>query len=499
MILGILCEQTMRLESITQVVQTIRIEGSERVNIEGIAYDSRQVKPGYMYIAIKGEHHDGADYIGEAIGKGAVAVVSERHDIRRPGVTHIHVDDARLALAEIAAAFHDDPSQRLDLIGITGTNGKTTTSFMAKAILAYADRHPGLIGSVQYEVGLRVIPSSRTTPEASDIQHMLSQMVDAGCKSGVLEVSSHALVQKRVWGIDFDVGVFTNLTQDHLDYHGSMDAYFNAKAQLFRGLGTMQKKAVAVINIDDPWGLQLANTGGSWAQEVTFGRHPAASVRADDILLDPEGSTFQMTTPWGNTRVRLNLLGMHNISNALAAAAACGALGVDPRTIAEALKQLSNVPGRLEKIAGSNGVKVYVDYAHTEDALSHALSTLRETTQKRLTVVFGCGGDRDKDKRSRMGCVASSYADQVILTTDNPRSEDPQDIIDQIQQGFQPRTQARVIINREEAIREAICDACSGDIVLVAGKGHETYQEFAHTVVPFDDREICRKWLASRS
>ena len=456
----------------------------------------RSVRPDHLFVALRGTREDGAKYVEDAIRRGAVAIVSEHNDWARRDITHIRVEDARRAVAEIACAFHDHPSAQLEMIGVTGTNGKTTTTFMIRDILRAAGRNPGMIGTVMYEMGARCIPANRTTPEAPDLQSMLAQMVAAGCSSAVMEVSSHALEQKRVWGIDFDVGVFTNLTRDHLDYHVTMERYFGAKTLLFRGLGQMEKRAAAVINLDDAWGQQLANTGGGWSSLVTYGMHPGALVRAVNVELGPQGSTFTIDSPWGVVDVRLGLMGRYNVSNALAAFAACATRGLRPDFIAGVLEGFQSAPGRLERIPNARDLQVYVDYAHTDDALSNVLTTLREVAPRKLIVVFGCGGDRDRSKRPRMGGVAGLLADFTVLTSDNPRSEDPCDILDQIAEGMPGGARYERIPDREAAIARALEVARPGDVVLIAGKGHENYQEFARTVIPFDDREVARRLLA---
>ncbi|HEY8241494.1 MAG TPA: UDP-N-acetylmuramoyl-L-alanyl-D-glutamate--2,6-diaminopimelate ligase [Kiritimatiellia bacterium] len=495
MILGKLCMETIQLESLTRIIQPLTVRGPLNVDIEGIAYDSRQVRDRYLFVALRGQRQNGTKFIEEAIRRGAVAIVSEEDQWTRRDIAHIRVADARLALAEISCAFYDRPSERIEVIGITGTNGKTTTSYMARDILWAAGRPTGLIGTVRYEIGKRIIPATRTTPEAPDVQFMLDQMVRAGCRSAVMEVSSHALDQKRVWGIDYDVGVFTNLTRDHLDYHQSMQRYFDAKSQLFRGLGQLEKRAAAVINIDDQWGMQLANTPGLTAGLVTYGLHGAAMVRAEDLDLSPQSSSFTFVSPWGNARVTLRLLGRYNVFNALAAMSACGAMGVEPGLMAETLGKMTAVPGRLEQVPSRRGFSVFVDYAHTDDALANVLTTLRELRPKRLLAVYGCGGDRDKTKRPLMGAVGVRLAHHVILTSDNPRKEDPDAIIRDIEAGLEGSTNYDVVVDREQAIARAIGMAQPGDIVLIAGKGHENYQEFASTIVPFDDREVARRYL----
>ena len=498
MILGQLCSDTMRLEYLTKVIQPLTIRGPQHLEVEGIAYDSRRVQPGYLFVALHGRTREGTDFIRDAIQRGAVAVLSELNDWTRRDVTLIRVEDARRALAEIACEFHGEPSRRLQMAGITGTNGKSTVAFMLRDILRADGRTPGLIGTVRYEIGERSIPATRTTPEAPDIQAMLERMLKAGCRSAVMEVSSHGLDQKRAWGIDFDVGVFTNLSQDHLDYHGTMEEYFAAKTLLFRGLGQIEKHAHAVINIDDPWGMRLANTNGFTADLVTYGVHPGATVRAEEVEITADGSAFAFRSPWGDGAVRLKLLGRFNVSNALGALAAGGALGVAPRRMAEALEAMVQVPGRLDRIPHAGGFSVFVDYAHTPDALTHVLTTLREIAPRRLIAVFGCGGNRDRGKRPLMARAATSRADHTILTTDNPRHEDPLAILREIAEGVAPGSSCEIIADREQAIARAIAGAGPGDIVLIAGKGHENYQEIGDTVVPFDDREVAARLLRRR-
>ncbi|HMO51150.1 MAG TPA: UDP-N-acetylmuramoyl-L-alanyl-D-glutamate--2,6-diaminopimelate ligase [Kiritimatiellia bacterium] len=495
MILGKLCLETMRLEDITKLIQPILVRGPLSQDIEGIAYDSRQVRKNYLFVAVKGERVNGEDFIDDAIKRGAVAVVSEQDAWPKRSVAHIHVENARLALAEIASAYYGHPAERLEMFGITGTNGKTTTSFMIRAILETAGRHSGLIGTVRYEIGERVIPAGRTTPEAPDIQFMLDAMIKSGCESAVMEVSSHALDQKRVWGVPFDVGIFTNLSRDHLDYHGTMENYYNTKCQLFRSLGQLGKSATAVINIDDAWGMRLAITNGLSAEVLTYGEHPGADVQATDVELGPEGSRFRLVSRWGEYPMAVSMPGRHNVSNALAAIAATAVRGIPLPVIAEALRAMEQVPGRLQRFQGRNGVQVYVDYAHSDDALSRVLQTVREFTRGKLTVVFGCGGNRDASKRPLMGAAASQMADHVIITNDNPRQEDPLTIIRQIESGIRAGASYEVQPDREFAIAAAIARARPGDAVIIAGKGHENYQEFAHAVTPFDDGQVVRKYL----
>ena len=495
MILGKLCQETMRLEYLTRIIQPLTLRGPLNFDIEGIAYDSRQVRKNFLFVALRGAHADGAVFVDDALRRGAVAIVSENDRWPRRDIAHIRVEDARRALAEISCAFYNHPSQRIEVFGITGTNGKTTTAFMLHHMLEAAGRQPGMIGTIRYEIGRRIIPASRTTPEAPDIHYMLEQMVQNGCRSVVMEVSSHALDQKRVWGLDFDVGIFTNLTRDHLDYHKDIRSYFLAKSQLFRGLGGIEKEAAAVINMDDQYGMEIANTPGLTARLITYGLHPGAMIRAENVQITSAGSSFLFVSPWGRVEVRLPLLGRYNVSNALAAMAAGCARDLKPEQMASSLSNMVSVPGRLELVTGGHGPKVFVDYAHTDDALANVLQTLRALQPRKLICVFGCGGDRDREKRSLMGAVAARLSDYVVITSDNPRTEKPDAIMDEIMAGIGGRDYVERIADREQAIAHAVARAQPGDIVLIAGKGHENYQDFGSTVVPFDDRDIARKYL----
>lgn len=465
------------------------------LQIKGIAYDSRHVRPGYVFVAIPGRHHDGAAFVEEAITRGASAVIAESPVSVPRQVSFLRVPDAREALANISGVFYDHPSRRLDLIGITGTNGKTSTSFMAKAILERAGRAPGLVGSVCYEFGGRSIPAARTTPEAPDLNAMLDQMLRAGCRSAVMEVSSHALHQKRVEGLAFDVAVFTNLTRDHLEYHGTMEDYAEAKALLFDQL---DEGARAVLNVDDPFGRRLAGRTDWRAERISYGLADDAAVRAEDVRLNARGSEFRAVSPWGTARVRLHLPGRYNVSNALAALTACGCMGVDLETMVQALDGVPMVRGRMEPVPNRLGFQVFVDYAHTDDALLNVLKMVREITTGRILLVFGCGGDRDRGKRPQMGAVAARYADHSYVTSDNPRGEDPQGIIREIAEGFGGAAHYSEIPDRKNAIEQALEDARPGDTVLIAGKGHENYQEFSHTVIPFDDVEVARRIMEEK-
>ncbi len=464
-------------------------------DVNAVVCDSRRVRPGALFVAFRGQTHDGLSFVDDAVERGAVAILSSQPVKTSGSVPVVTVADARAAYAETSACLHDKPSQKLKVCGVTGTNGKTTVAFMVRDMLRQAGAMPGMIGTVQYEIGTRAIPALRTTPDAGEMQQLLDQMVQAGCRSAVIEVSSHAVDQKRVWSVGFDVGVFTNLTQDHLDYHGDMESYYQAKRNFFVRLGRCGKPAVAVINIDDPAGRRLVKQGGLQASVLTYGLRSDAGIRAENVVTDADGSRMEVRSPWGKHALRIRLLGGYNVSNALAAFTAGGAMGLDPADMAAALSELSAVPGRLEEVRNRRGFRVFVDYAHTDDALVNVLETLRPLTRGRLIVVFGCGGNRDRGKRQAMGAAVARVSDLAVVTSDNPRKEEPETIIRDILTGFPDRRQPLVAVDRRDAIRKAFSRARKNDVVLIAGKGHETFQEFAHTVIPFDDRAVARELL----
>ncbi len=481
----------MKLRTLLDAAIPVAETGTCERDIAGIACDSRKVRPGFLFIAVPGEQHDGSAFIGEAVAKGAVAVVAESApDGIKGGTTVAVVEDAHAALARVATAYHGDPSRNLQVLGVTGTNGKTSVSYIARDILRAAGKEPGLIGTVEYQIGARTIPASRTTPDATVLQAFLSQMVASGCRSVSMEVSSHALVQRRTVGIEFDVAVFTNLSRDHLDYHRTMEEYFEAKRCLFSGLPLQEKAATAVINTDDEWGRKLAPLVDPAVPVLRFGTASSADIVAENMNLEARGSRFRVATPWGAFNVETPLLGAYNVQNVLAAVAACGSLGVDIDTVAATLPKVTAVPGRLEAVQTQRGFEVFVDYAHTDDALANVLRALKPLTQGRLIVVFGCGGDRDRTKRPAMGRAAAEHADYVVLTSDNPRTEDPESIIGDIRPGLNTHSAFETVVDRKEAIRCALQLAKPGDVVLIAGKGHERFQEFANTTVPFDDRQV---------
>ncbi|MEI7731447.1 MAG: UDP-N-acetylmuramoyl-L-alanyl-D-glutamate--2,6-diaminopimelate ligase [Verrucomicrobiota bacterium] len=488
----------MQLKQLLQAVPTLKIEGTVDREVTGITYDSRRVTPGVVFVAVPGQNVDGHEFINSAIDRGASAIICERNGFSSPRATKIKVADAREAMAHAAAVFYGRPADRLKLIGITGTNGKTTVAFMVRQMLEISGVHTGLISTVRYEIGARLIPAHRTTPEALDIHQLFDQMVRAQCQACVMEVSSHALEQKRVAGIAYDVALFTNLTQDHLDYHGTMENYYLAKEKLFRA-APGGKKQSAVINIDDGCGARLSKAT-DFAIQMTYGLSESAQLRATKVELGKDGTRFTVEAPEHSFDIRMPLIGRHNIYNALAAIGAGLVLKLEVAAIRTALSQMPPVPGRLESVPCGQPFGVYVDYAHTDDALSNVLKTVRELTPNgRVLLLFGCGGSRDKGKRSKMGRVAAELADFSLITSDNPRKESAAEIAAQIDAGFREvRSDGyQLELDRRRAIVEILRQARPGDSVLLAGKGHETYQEFEDSVVPFDDRVYARETLES--
>jgi UDP-N-acetylmuramoyl-L-alanyl-D-glutamate--2,6-diaminopimelate ligase len=465
------------------------------VNISAICSDSRKASPGCLFVACKGVKADGQDYITQAIANGAKVVVAEQITPRSPtGTTlFLQVADTQLFLKDILQRFYTDPSKRIRVIGVTGTNGKTTVTYLLESVLHCAGKGCGIIGTVNYRFGQRVLKAPNTTPGVVDIYHYLSEMIDAGMDYCAMEVSSHALDQGRVAGIDFRGAIFTNLTSDHLDYHLNQEEYFQAKARLFTQLAP---KAFAFINRDDSFGRRLLEM--TPAQKMTYGLDQHSDLWAKEIRLSLSGTTFQLITPVGKIPIRTSLIGRHNISNILGVAAASISEGIPLEAIAEGVERLTTVPGRLEPIQQGQKFFVFVDYAHTEDALKNVLGSLRKVSTAKIILVFGCGGDRDKTKRPLMGKVAGELADLSIITNDNPRSEDPQDIIAQIQKGF-TRGENKIIADRKAAIEYALNIAQEGNIVLIAGKGHEDYQIFRDRTVPFDEREIVKDYLLKKT
>jgi UDP-N-acetylmuramoyl-L-alanyl-D-glutamate--2,6-diaminopimelate ligase len=478
------------------------IRGEDEVEIADLAYDSRRVGSGTLFFCFAGEKSDGHEFASRAVEMGASALVVERPV--DAGVPQVQVEDARAAMAPIAAVFNGDPTSELTVIGITGTNGKTTTAFLVRALLGAAGRRCGLLGTVKQVVGGEVEEVERTTPEAIDLQRTFARMLEAGDEFCAMEVSSHALVLHRADAIHFAVKVFTNLSQDHLDFHADMEDYFAAKRLLFSGEGGAPlielEGGLSVLNVDDPYGLRLAEELFCGSGEcITYSAAGAAAdLSARGVAFDASGSRFLCLTPEGSIEVRTPLPGDFNVANALAALAAAHALGLDLHASAEALGSAEQVPGRFESIDEGQPFGVLVDYAHTPDSLENVLAAARRITHGRLISVFGCGGDRDREKRPLMGRAGAELSDLAIVTSDNPRSEDPAAIIDEIRAGIPEDPHAEVVIepDRRAAIALAISRAGGGDTVVVAGKGHEQGQEFeGGRKIPFDDRDVAREEL----
>ncbi|MFA5319955.1 MAG: UDP-N-acetylmuramoyl-L-alanyl-D-glutamate--2,6-diaminopimelate ligase [Candidatus Omnitrophota bacterium] len=484
----------MKLSSLILGTGVLRIDGGPDCDIGGVCADSRYAVPGDIFIAVRGRGADGHKFIPEAVSKGARAVAAEdRLALERlpAGVALLISEDSRAAAGRLAAGFYGLPSSRLKVAGITGTNGKTTLTYLLEHIISFSGGKAGVIGTVNYRLGGEVLPSSNTTPGAVELQKLLSMMERKGASYAVMEVSSHALDQRRTEGVDFHSAVFTNLTRDHLDYHKTEEEYFKAKALLFSGLSV---KAFCVINTDDNYGRRLA--GMTAAAVNSYGLSEKADFRACDINLSLNESSFRLAIKGADCgeRFRSGLVGSHNVYNALAAAVWALNSGIGIKTLRSALESFSYVPGRLERIDSPGGFSVYVDYAHTPDALEKVLSSLKQLSAGRIITVFGCGGERDRLKRPLMGAVVSEFSDYVLITNDNPRSEEPVSIISEIEQGMK-NDNYRVVPDRREAIAGALKMAARGDIVLVAGKGHEDYQIIGRDKLHFDDREVVRECL----
>ena len=469
------------------------------IPVTDVAYDSRMVEPGHVFVALKGARADGTAFVQQALERGAVAVVAEQPPPAGVRVPWAVVPDARLALAQLAAALFRHPSTEMQVVGITGTNGKTTTAYLVSSIFEAAGIPCGMLGTVAYRIGDELREATRTTPEAPDVQRLLREMADRGSGACAMEVSSHALALRRVDEVSFAAAVFTNLTRDHLDFHADMEDYFEAKRRLFEML---PRDRPSVLNVDDPRGTVLAEIVG---RPVTYAISRQADITPGPLSFTLDGLTFDVRTPRGTLHLRSKLVGRPNVYNILAAVATAVALDLPFDAIERGVQALEGVPGRFQIVSSAkDGVTVIVDYAHTDDALRNLLETARPLASGRLITVFGCGGDRDRTKRPLMGAVAGRLSDLIIVTSDNPRSEDPRKIIEEIQLGITPDTRRDSgqrlvsIVDRLEAIGKAIELARPGDVVLVAGKGHEKYQVIGDQVLPFDDVAVAREALVRR-
>ena len=486
----------VKLKELVKALEVENFSGNFEIEITDIAYDSREVKPKNLFVAISGFKADGHDFIDEAIENGAGAVlVEEQVDIKEVPV--IEVNDTRKALAQVSARFYNYPAQNLTMVGVTGTNGKTTTTYLIETILAKLGLETGLIGTIKNKIGAEESEASRTTPESLDLQRYLAQMRDKGITHVVMEVSSHALELDRVLEIDFDRKVFTNLSRDHIDFHGSWDDYFAAKLKLFQA-----NDNPAIINLDDKRGQAIAKKNKGEA--ITYGLEKGADFRAEDIEIDLKGVNYKLRTRGDSLDISLNLTGRFNVYNSLAAIAAVASMGYSLLDIKKSLKEASRVPGRFQSVEAGQDFGVIVDYAHTPDGMENVLQTAQDLACGRVIVVFGCGGDRDRDKRPMMGKLGIKLAELAVITSDNPRSEKPAAIIEEILAGVRELEASKgedylVVENRREAIKKAISLANKEDIVLIIGKGHETYQDFGDRVIDFDDKKVAKEILQERS
>jgi UDP-N-acetylmuramoyl-L-alanyl-D-glutamate--2,6-diaminopimelate ligase len=483
----------VRLDELAALVPGAILHGDGGADVTDLTCDSRQVRPGMVFVALRGGRADGDVFVPAAVRSGAVAIVTE-NPVRLADVPQVVVGDGRVAMALMARGLMGDPAERMKLAAVTGTNGKTTTAYLVRHILRQNGARCGMTGTVEYDYGSGAEPAHMTTPESVDLYRAYARMARAGCGYAVSEVSSHSLVQKRVLGIRFAAAVFTNLTQDHLDFHGDMESYFGAKAMLFESL---PREAVAVINADDSWAVRLG--GMTEAGVVTYGVRGDAQVTGRVMSLSTVGTVFRLgAASRGEVEVHMGLLGGYNVHNALAAAAVGMHFGLKLEAIAEALGSFEGVPGRVESVDCGQDFRVLVDYAHTDDALRSVLSTVHDLYPRRVITVFGCGGDRDRTKRPKMGKVVEELSDVAVVTSDNPRTEDPDAIIRDILEGFVRPDQAIVVPDRSAAIARAIGLAGPGDVVLIAGKGHENYQILKDRRVDFDDRRQARAALEHR-
>ncbi len=488
----------MKLSKLIEGIDVKRRINFRDLNLSGVSMDSRSIKEGELFVAVKGSSVDGHDFVDEASVRGASALIVDREI--DSGLPVIIVDDTVPAGSEVARRFYGEPDLKLELIGVTGTNGKTSTAFLLQSILERSVGKTGIIGTVGFGMGGEISESERTTPDPVNLFRIMAGFIDAGCTAAVMEVSSHAMIQGRIHGVEFDAGVFTNITRDHLDYHGTFENYVGAKEMFASTLnepGRHKKPGILVYNVDDS---VVAGIGGRFeGRKVSYGRDPGSDVRAEMIDADLRGTRIGIRTGDGSIDLELKLLGSFSAYNATAAAATASSLGIDLDHIKDGLEAVGSVAGRFQVVGAEGGPVVIVDYAHTPDALENLLSFCRELSPERIITVFGCGGDRDRGKRPIMGRIAADISDRVYITDDNPRTEDPQLIVDEIMSGVRGSdTPCTVIRDRKEAIERSIHEAGDRDLVVIAGKGHETYQVTAVGKVPFSDLAEAEKALGSR-
>lgn len=480
-----------------------QVKGPLAIPVAGISYHSGRVQPRDLFICLPGTRSHGRQFVEEALAAGAAAVVTDHHDLLDVNAPVIHVPDTRVALALLSSAFYDYPTRELVLTGVTGTNGKTTTTYLIDALLRGCGVTTGLIGTVRYRINGEEFPSLATTPESSDLQRLFRRMVAMGVSHATMEVSSHALAWRRTVGCDFDTVVLTNITEDHLDFHRTFEHYLNSKAKLFSWLGSFPRKGTrlrrAVINGDDRHYEYIVDQAP--AETLLYGLSPHCHVRATDIRLARDGVAYRLETPGGSTIVRLRVTGIFSVYNSLAAAGVALLEGVPPAQIADMLEAVPGVPGRFELVDEGQDFTVIVDYAHTPDGLENVLRAVKQFAGARVITVFGCGGERDRTKRPLMGEVAGAYSDLCLVTSDNPRGEDPAQIIGEIIPGLlrnKSREAFEILPDRKEAISRAFELAKAGDVIIIAGKGHEATQIFRNHSVPFDDRAVARDLIRRR-
>ncbi len=477
----------MRIRQLVKDIPDLHVKGSRDIEISGVCANSKYVGPGNLFVAKKGMNFDGHRYIPDAIAAGASAVLTDVFDpsLDISQLIHPNVEDIE---AVLAARCYDNPSHKLATFGVTGTNGKTTIVALLKHLLDNAGHSCGLIGTIEYIIGTHRHRATHTTPDVCQMHKMLYDMLRAKCRAAAMEVTSHALMQGRVDEIEFDVGIFTNLSPEHLDYHETMNAYAAAKAHLFMNL---KPEALAVVNVDSPWHKEILRK--CHAKVLRYGLRDNADIRPDNLRLDGDSSSFSISYSGEHAEFHLPLPGRYNVYNALAAIAAAHSQGISLGSLADSLRTLPTIPGRLERVPNTLGLRIYVDFAHTPDALDNALACLHELKSHRLICVFGCGGDRDKSKRPLMAQASEKWCDLCVVTSDNPRSEDPEAICHDITKGFAPSTKFLVEPDRKKAIAVALEKAEPGDIVVIAGKGHETQQIFARQTIEFSDTQVAEE------
>ncbi|MFZ5965852.1 MAG: UDP-N-acetylmuramoyl-L-alanyl-D-glutamate--2,6-diaminopimelate ligase [Bacillota bacterium] len=482
----------MKLSDLIRTAEVIDVYGNTDIEISGIAYDSRKVDKGYVFVCLEGSQVDGHDFASSAVGKGAAALVVNKEINVEGDITIIRVNDTRKALSAIAADYYGRPSQKMNMIGITGTNGKTTTTYLIKEILEINGGNSGLIGTISYKILDKEYKAVNTTPESLELQRLFAEMLEKSVDTCVMEVSSHSLEVGRVADVHFSIGVFTNLTRDHMDFHGDIESYKKAKTKLF-----YKTTQANIINIDDPYGVEIAQViEGLPVKLLTYGMNKGADITAKDVSISLKGARFTLVTPAYRGPVEIATPGRFSVYNALAAASVCYILGYDLKQIQDGLRSIKGVPGRFELVGNTGDHCIIVDYAHTPDALENVLNTTKEFVKGKLITVFGCGGDRDKTKRPMMGEIAGKLSDYCVITSDNPRTENPGVIMEEIENGIKKTDcKYKMIVDRRMAIHEAIASSTPGDVIVIAGKGHETYQIIGSNVIDFDDRLIAQEIL----